>query len=345
MRTSVKQLKALFLGVLAAVPPTAIVIGAGACGGASLTTRVADDGGTEVDARVVDASTCPWGEGSACCPYLSTLDGALPDANVYSDASSIYPSLGPGSLDQTECKALCRPNANVFGCTIASEGPPVVLSCQPDCTGRRPEGLRAGSPSADAPLAAHFAEMARLEAASVPAFRRMARELARFGAPRRFVRAAERAAREEPTHARVARALGRRFRAPFISFAVDVERPRSLEAFAIENAVEGCVRETFGALVATWQARNACDPQIRARMKRIAREETTHAALAWSTHAWVHARLDHEGRLRVDRARAEALAALVADVEAREPPLELARLAGIPPRTVASALARGLAAA
>lgn len=30
---------------------------------------------------------------------------------------------------------------------------------------------------------------------------------------------------------------------------------RSLEDIAVENAVEGCVRETFGALVGAWQAR------------------------------------------------------------------------------------------
>jgi hypothetical protein len=31
-------------------------------------------------------------------------------------------------------------------------------------------------------------------------------------------------------------------------------QPRSLEAMCTQNAVEGCVRETFGALVTGWQA-------------------------------------------------------------------------------------------
>ena len=52
---------------------------------------------------------------------------------------------------------------------------------------------------------------------------------------------------------------------------------RELEAIAIENAVEGCVRESFGALLATWQAKTAGDARVRAAMKRIARDETRHA--------------------------------------------------------------------
>ena len=52
---------------------------------------------------------------------------------------------------------------------------------------------------------------------------------------------------------------------------------RALGVVAIENAVEGCVRETFGALIASWQAEHARDPGIKRLMRSIARDETRHA--------------------------------------------------------------------
>jgi hypothetical protein len=171
----------------------------------------------------------------------------------------------------------------------------------------------------------------------------MARELARFGAPRRLVRAAERAAREERRHARGAEALARRFGGRRGSFAADVQGARSLEDFSVENAVEGCVRETYGALVATWQARAATEPNVRAHTKRIAREETTHAALAWRADAWARAKLSKAARGRVDAARAEAARELV-EQAAWGVPEVLATVAGVPRAELARGFAARLAA-
>jgi hypothetical protein len=203
--------------------------------------------------------------------------------------------------------------------------------------------MRASAARGSSPLAAYFASMAQLEAASVRAFRRMARELEQFRAPRKLVRAAQRASRDERRHARAAAALARRFGSVAGDFEVEESGRRSLEAFAVENAVEGCVRETYGALVGTWQAQAAHDPSIRAHMKRIAREETSHAALAWETHAWARARLDRAARGRVDTARREALRRLVDAVATSEPVVGLLTTAGVPSRSVARALACGLA--
>jgi hypothetical protein len=55
---------------------------------------------------------------------------------------------------------------------------------------------------------------------------------------------------------------------------------RSLESIAIENAVEGCVNETWAALVATLQAAHATDPELRAVMS-----STPRAIRSWTT--WV----------------------------------------------------------
>jgi hypothetical protein len=318
-----EKLERLFARLVAASVPVCVVAGATACNANSGT---------------------PCGVASCCSPFLVMLDGALPDANAFLDAGSTYSPLGfDGGLTQGECAVLC--GGYVWGCGIVSEGPPAVVTCQWDCSGRRPVGLRAETPYAGSPLGFYFASMTQHEAASVPAFRRMARELKRFGAPRRLVHAAERAARDEIRHARAAEALARRFGARIAGFEVDADGPRSLEDLAIENAVEGCVRETYGALVATWQARTAPDPRVRAHMTRIARDETAHAALAWKTHVWARARLDRAGRARVEAARTEALRELIETVARTEPEAELVTVAGVPRGAIAGELARGLVGA
>jgi hypothetical protein len=130
-----------------------------------------------------------------------------------------------------------------------------------------------------------------LEAASVTAFRVLERDLARLRAPRRLLRAVRRAARDEQRHTRATSSLARRFgthpRAPQTKPTPE----RNLFELALDNAVEGCVRETFGALVAIHQAHNARDLQVRATMQRIAVEETSHAALSWELARWFEQRL------------------------------------------------------
>ena len=109
-----------------------------------------------------------------------------------------------------------------------------------------------------------------------------------------------------------------------------------------ENAVEGCVRETFGALVATWQAAHATDAQIRAHMRRIARDETRHAALAWSIAKWGEHRLDGAARERVARARRKAMRELGRSLENQDL-ATTASAAGLPSAREASAIFAELA--
>lgn len=178
-----------------------------------------------------------------------------------------------------------------------------LLQCSVSCTGRRPQGMAGSGPKPGTPVAVYLAEMARLEAASVHAFRHLKRELVAHGAPRALVRAAERAARDEIRHARMAAALTRRYGSAPAPQEMKALPIRSLEAMAIENAVEGCVRETLGALIATWQAACAKDPVIRSALTRIARDETRHAALAFRIDGWVKGRLDAGAIARVEHAR------------------------------------------
>ncbi len=215
--------------------------------------------------------------------------------------------------------------------------------------GRRPEGY---SPSArGASLGDYLAMAAELEASSVPAFLRLARELRAHGAPRELVSRAVKAARDEVRHARVTRRLAERFggapRLPRIG-----QLPvRSLEAIAEENAREGCVRETFGALVASVQALRATDAGIRAAMEAIAADETEHAELAWDVAAWLETQLDGAARDAARRAKRSAYASLVDFVnatastraaEARMPATDVLRL-GLPSPVEELHLLRGLA--
>jgi hypothetical protein len=122
-----------------------------------------------------------------------------------------------------------------------------------------------------------------------------------------LLRAASRSGRDERRHARRTRALARRFgvKVPNVECA-PFER-RSLFEIALENAVEGCVRETWGALVAMHQAERARDLDVRAAMAGIARDELRHAELAWRIERWLTPRLNREHRQKLAAARHGAL--------------------------------------
>jgi hypothetical protein len=182
----------------------------------------------------------------------------------------------------------------------------------PNCViGRRTEGVSVGAVARDASvLGAYFADMAALESSAVRAFERLARELDALGAPATLIARARSAARDEVRHARVAGSLARRFGASAPSVTTEALAVRDRLAVARENAVEGCVRETFGALVGTFQARAARDPDVARAMGAIARDETEHAALAWDVAAWLEPQLTDAERASLARDRAEALDAL-----------------------------------
>ena len=135
------------------------------------------------------------------------------------------------------------------------------LSCVfgPCGTGRRPAGLAETPVEArnGGEVARFLGEVAHLEAVSVVAFEQLAMELSAHGAPRRLVRGARRAAREEVRHARVMGRFAARAGARLSPLDVATAPPRPIEAIAVENAVEGCVRETFGAVLAMRQAERA----------------------------------------------------------------------------------------
>jgi hypothetical protein len=163
------------------------------------------------------------------------------------------------------------------------------------------------------------------------------RELRAHGAPRRLLRAASRSARDERRHARTTRALARRFGVSVPLVERDASAARSLEELALENAVEGCVRETWGALVALRQGAHAAEPAVRDAMRRIAREEIRHAELAFRIDRWLKPRLSAEQARRVRAARRSAVAQLAGEVRQSLPRGVRERL-GLPDRHEAAAM-------
>jgi hypothetical protein len=174
------------------------------------------------DANVVDALD-PYGFLDAACDpqFLADRDGGDCDFFEYLPCG-----LPPGAPTEgcallvSQCGVLCShiPTQNrkcavaeclaVDASAVPEGGGPLTLDCAtgaPQCgpgIGRRPCGLRpARGACARDEVGRALAAMAHLEAASVPAFRRLGAELASLGAPASFVRAADRAARDEIRHA------------------------------------------------------------------------------------------------------------------------------------------------
>ncbi len=304
-----------------------------------------------------DAATCtPLPKFIRYSPAVSgcaTIDLTIPcDLTTTDDA---------GDVTTADCASDCTPGADgtaVSSCYLTAGSlsePPMFLECVLDIcqTGRRPAGLvpriegdsEARVPRCSRPRSgagAYFAQAARLEEASIAAFRVLARELAAHRSPTRLQRLAERAARDERRHARVMARLARRAGVRPRRARVDPVPLRPLEAIALENGVEGCVRETYGALLAWRQAERARDPEVARAMRGIAVDETRHAELAWAVHRWAARRLARDAMSRVEEAMGRAWSELETGGSASQHDAETRDEAGLPGAVEARALARGL---
>lgn len=268
------------------------------------------------------------GLGTGSCAVTSCPDDGVEPPLVR--VAAVEPELANGGpLTAAECAAVCDPALQVVTCVRETEEQVLCLQRPAPCEGRRPAGLVLAATSAKSPLLCHLRDAAALEAASVVAFRVLRSELARARAPRSLLRRASRAARDERRHARIAGALARRFGATVHPPVHASPARRSLEAMALENAVEGCVRETWGALVALHQAEHATSLDVQRAMRRIARDEVRHAELAWAVHRFAVRRLPGPARERLIAARARAIAELRREVTSPMPDAER-RLLGMP---------------
>jgi hypothetical protein len=348
-----------------------LLAGTAACSSTSAATL--SDAGQALDADdfAADAYHCadypsnipdaaPFWDGAPLI-YLDDDEVDASDGEVTVDAGSadeVTPDGGPceffapvpcdvprhyGWLSYDQCQRYCSPISRGNCMVKDDEGTP-VLSCMLCGGGRRPRGFSSelSSFSGSSAFATWLAAMAELEAASVHSFERLARELEAHGAPRELVIAALRAADDERRHAdmmtRAATSHGTTV-PPRKKASLAVRPPFDV---ALENAVEGCVFETYGALVASVQAMRATEPGLRSMMSVIASDETNHAILAWRVAKWFDSRLNSGDRQRIEGARSSALSAL--EARACFPvDRDLISRAGLPSVEVARRLAHGLA--
>ena len=224
-------------------------------------------------------------------------------------------------------------------------GETVTVHCeysQPCLGGRGHQALRSRpAPAGDDPLGRWLAAMAHSEAASVVAFLALADELAAHGAPAALVQRARTAARDEVAHARAMTRLAQERGVPVERPCFDAIEIRDLTTIATENAVEGCVRETWAALEAAHQARTAADPELRRVMASIAADEARHAELSHDLDAWIRTQLHVDAVARVDEARWRAARELLAGMQGERDP-ELCAIAGLPGAATARRLCEGL---
>jgi len=324
----------------------------------------ASDAGPGVDASTPDASVTPEAGKEAaafdkCAPtpftpspvdtcgdYLRYPCGLPPDLTIRGDCIFAL----------NDCAALCTDvhfscsaapgycsdagpdSGDEPGTVVPDEAGAVVIDCAtcPGSAGRVPAGLEPARVRASSALGAYFASAARLEAASVTAFRRLREELSAHGAPQELLDGARDAERDEVRHTRAMARLARRHGARYVRPHVAEVAPRSLATIAEENVVEGCARETFGALLATWQAAHVTDAGAARVLKAIAEDETRHAALSWAIARWSLGELEAPARARLEQAWRDALEEMVGGADS-------GAVAGLPSREARAQLAGELA--
>jgi hypothetical protein len=254
--------------------------------------------------------------------------------------------------EQDICKLVCAATYMASGtksCTIEemdmNGNIPVVCVLNEVCEGRRHACVRShGSSDGKDPAANWLARAAHDEAASVHAFLALADELTAHGASPELLARIITAADDERRHAALVTDLALQHGATIPTPIIAPAPPRDLLALAVENMVEGCVRETWAALSAAHQSHHALTPELRNLYQTIAADETRHAELAWSIHTWLIGQLSAASQAMVAAARRQAIHQLRTSLAAL--PDEPALLAlGVPARHTALHLIAGLDAA
>lgn len=314
--------------------------------------------------RAYGCGTCP-DPGTELVTVISPGNGGGPDASTDAAGTVESGAIGdagfakaPAELDTRDCFTLC--GGTTSNCEVLPDrvGGATVVRCArlSSCggAGRRPEGFVLPPVHESDAVARHFVEMAWLELASVDAFERLADELTHHEAPRDLVRRARRAADDERSHARktaeIARAFGADLPEKAFSLPPGPRGPaRPLVAIGLENASEGCVAETFAALVVERQAeRFALDThtmsvdEVRATLRSIARDELSHAALAYAVDDWVRTKLEPREQAMLDRARRREVERLTGPTTSARAVARLPEALGLPSPSLSQRLAQDL---
>jgi hypothetical protein len=332
------QLTELFATIIAGIAPAGALAGCGI-------------GSSDCDPNKVESQTVQTlilaPDAGVVAVFDDSPDGgewnSVTDGSDCSPACQKYASglAGCGRAEGTACRVVASDGVNTkVECSMNNFSlclPPGGAVC-----GRRPLRARRKRVTAGAKisLSGLFAEMAALERDSVAAFRELAAALQAHRAPSALIERSRKAARDEAHHTRMMARLAGLAKVPGGSRRTSGRMPE-WEEVVIDNAVEGCVRETFGALVAYWQGRNAARTDVRETMRAVGADETEHAALAWDIHAWASTQLAREAMARVQVSAQRAVRELHRELDI-ELPLSVRKAAGLPSRGQSKGLLAGL---
>ena len=283
----------------------------------------------------------------------STTDGTSGSTGGTAGETGADPTTGADTMltDQEICMMVCVKESivgNVESCTIgainANGNIPVECVLPAFCEGRRHACVRSHGDAEQSDAATWLARAAHDEAASVHAFLALHQELTAHGAPPELLARITAAADDERRHAALVGALAEQHGATVPAIVIAPTPIRDLLALAVENMVEGRVRETWAALSAAHQAQHADIAALRNLYASIAADEAQHAELAWSIHAWLIGQLNAAEQAMVAAARRAAVRQLQTSLAAFADEPELLAL-GIPGRNTALHLLAGLDAA
>ena len=256
---------------------------------------------------------------------FTALNGIAPARKDFSPEDVKCPTSDPGPIE-LDCAAVEQHGTDHAGCTVA---------------GRRPAGFRGADHRAHDAVATYLARCAQLEAASVQAFEALAVELQAHNAPAELVAACRQAAREEVAHTTAMTTLAHARGARPRLTAVRPCSVRPLREIALENTIEGIVRESYGAAQAMVAAHTAGEPDVRRAMERIALDEASHAALSARIAAWLDTQLSADEQREVAVAKRSAISDLRCSID-DEPDHALVEQLGVPSRAVALRMFDGL---
>jgi len=137
----------------------------------------------------------------------------------------------------------------------------------------------------------HWLKNAQAEHSSVAGFHRFALDLLAYGAPPELLLRAQVAAGQEVRHAIDCFTLagayaGSNFSPAPMALGAQAPIAGSLAELAAWTARDGAIGETMAAHLAARALEQTRHPAVRRVLKRVVRDETAHAELAWATLQW-----------------------------------------------------------
>lgn len=230
--------------------------------------------------------------------------------------------------------------------------PSTLVSCQIEYTaihspytcpkvvpGRMPNGIQINdrNDTTQSSIASYLANMAAMETAAITAFEYLVRELTAYGAPETLIAQAQQAVDEEKRHAEMAGLLAAAHEATVPAVQIDDFMLRSMYEIALENAIEGCVNETFAAACGIWQSEYAQMPVFKKIIGYITDEEISHAALSWEIHHWLMPQLTPMQQQAISKAQIKAVDDLMTSFRQKGDPAQQSAF-GLPDEASASVI-------